>query len=593
MEDCKFGSDKPNDKTLRLTLLYTPTTNFYHDQATQDWGTHEFTYGLYSHKGDWRTGQSEWQGRSVNQTLKAFEVPEHSGFLGNTFCLVKVNSPEVDIRALKKAETGKLVIIRLQELFGKDIDNVEVGFAGKITTAIEVDGQERKIGEANMKDGKLLLSLTKYEMRSFAITLASPLEKISEPGSIPLALAFNENIINSYKYKKNGVFGVNEYGIPAELFPENLDLDGVHFTFGNKSEGQNNVLACSGQKIALPKTGNYNRVYILAAATRDTNGIFRAGESKKTIRVQKYEGVIGQFDKRIWDKLGRIKSLEKGFIKRDEVAWFATHVRKDTINDPYHYAYIFKYNMDVSPAAGFLQLPENDAIKIFAITVAENYYDQIRPVQPLYDDFSGRKGFNLSQDKTYVSEDMIPAARLTVDRNRNLNDLPYKVSMKDYADMHMPNGVTVNYYYSGTEQLKTNMPEQGMAVSACNDGMFDLLPSDSLKDVWFEKGEGRIVMDLQNNVGIDSLHVFAALDTKRGPEIFSIWTSDKPAMPSVTGDPKANGWKYLAMAGPVDIWGNSKAIYSIVPDSKKPLNCKFIMWVSEASWPWAILFQGD
>ena len=60
-------------------------------------------------------------------------------------------------------------------------------------------------------------------MKSFAITLAPPLEKISEPVSFPLALAFNENVINSGKYKKNGVFGVKGYGIPAELFPENLD----------------------------------------------------------------------------------------------------------------------------------------------------------------------------------------------------------------------------------------------------------------------------------------------------------------------------------------------------------------------------------
>jgi alpha-mannosidase len=583
IEDCKFGSDKPNDKTLRLTLLYTPATNFYHDQATQDFGTHEFTYGLYSHRGDWRTGQSEWQGRSLNQPLKAFEVPVHSGFLGNKFCLVKVNTPEVDIRALKKAETGKQVIIRLQELFGKDIDNVEVSFAGKISTAYEVDGQERKTGEANLKDGKLMLSLTKYEMKSFAVMLAPPIEKLTEPVSLQLPLAFNENVISSGKYKKNGVFDMKGYGIPAELFPDKLAVDGIHFILGSKSEGQNNALTCNGQKIELPHIGNYNRIYILAAATRDTNGMFRAGDSRKIIRVQKYEGAIGQFDKRIWDKLGRIKSLEKGFIKRDEVAWFATHVRKDTVNDPYHYAYIFKYSMDVGPTAGFLQLPENSAIKIFAVTLAENYYDQLQPVQPLYDDFSGRKGFNINLDKTYVSEDMIPAAHVTVARNRNLNDLPYKVSMKDYADMHMPNGVTVNYYYSGTEQLKANMPEQGMVLSACNDGMFDLLPSDSLKDVWFEKGESRIVMDLQNKIGIDSLHVFAALDTKRGPETYSIWISDKPAMPPVTGDPKASGWKYLTLAGPVDIWGNSKAVYSIIPENKKPLNCKYIMLVSEAS----------
>jgi len=583
LEDCKFGSDKPNEKTLRLTLLYTPVTNFYHDQATQDWGTHEFTYGLYSHKGDWRTGKSEWQGRCLNQPLKAFQVPVHSGFLGNIFCLVKVNTPQVDIRALKKAESGNQVIVRLQELFGKDIDNSEVSFAGKITAAIEVDGQEHKTGEATLKDGKLLVSLAKYGLKSYAVTLSTPLEKISQPESTPLILAFDENVVAAEKFMKNGAFTVNGYGIPAELFPESMTVDGIRFTMGNKTDGQNNVLACRGQKIPLPKAGNYNRIYILAAATRDTNGLFRAGESKKIFRIQKYEGLIGQFDKRMWDKLGRIKSLDKGFIKRDEVAWFATHVRKDTLNDPYHYAYIFKYGMDVSPVAGFLQLPENDAIKIFAVTVAENYYDQVQPAQPLYDDFSGRKGFSLTLGKSYVSEDMVPAARVTSFRNRNLNDLPYKISMKDYADMHMPNGVTVSYYFSGTEKLKTNQPEQGMVVPAVNDGMFDLLPSDSARDVWFEQGEGRIVMDLQNNLGIDSLHLFSTTDTRRGPQIFSVWTSDKPSLLTVTGDPKTNGWKYLTCTGPIDIWGNGKVVYSIVPDPKKPLNCRYLMWVSEQS----------
>lgn len=583
IEDCKFGSDKPNDKTLRLTLLYTPATNFYHDQASQDWGTHEFTYGLYSHKGDWRAGKSEWQGRSLNQPFKVFQVPIHSGFLGNTFCLAKVNSSQVDIRAIKKSETGNQIIIRLQELFGKDIDNVEITCAGKINNAYEVDGQERKIGEATLKEGRLIVNMGKFEMKSFAITMTSPLEKINEPQTITLPLPFDENVISSEKYKKNGCFEAKGYGIPAELFPESMVVDGIHFMMGNKTEGHNNVLACKGQKIPLPKTGNYNRIYILAAATRDTNGYFKTGEIKKNFRIQKYEGKIGQFDKRNWDKLGRLKSLEKGFIKRDEIAWFATHVRKDTVNEPYHYAYVFKYSMDVSPAAGFLQLPDNDAIKIFAISVAENYYDQAQPVQPLFDDFSGRKGFTLNLEKSYVSEDMVPSARYTSITGKNLNDLPYKISMKDFADMHMPNGVTVNYYNSGAEQLKTNMPEQGMLVPACNDGMFDLLPSDSLKDVWFEKGEGRIVMDLQNNIGVDSLHLFAALDRKRGPESFSVWTSDKSALPPVTGDPKVNGWKYLAIVTPVDIWGNSKVVYSITADTKKTLNCKYIMFVSEAS----------
>ena len=75
MQHCKFGSDKPNDNTLRLTLLYTPgVRNNYMDQATQDWGRHDIVYGLYGHEGDWRQGQSEWQARRLNQPLVAFEV---------------------------------------------------------------------------------------------------------------------------------------------------------------------------------------------------------------------------------------------------------------------------------------------------------------------------------------------------------------------------------------------------------------------------------------------------------------------------------------------------------------------------------------
>ena len=583
IEDCKYGSDKPNDKTLRLTLLYTPTTNFYHDQSTQDWGIHEFTYGLYSHKGDWRAGKSEWQGRSLNQPLRAFQATAHPGSIGSTFSLLKISSPQVDVRAVKKAENGNAVIIRLQELFGIPIDNADVTFAGKINSAYEVDGQERKIGDAALKEGRLIVSLGKFGIRSFAVTLEPPADKLTEPLNFPVNLTYDQTVISSEKHRRNGVFALNGYAFPADLFPETLTVDGIKFNLGSKAEGQNNVMLCQGQKIPLPKTGNYNKLYILAAATRDTNGFFRAGDSRKTFRIQKYEGFIGQFDKRIWDKLGRIKGLEKGFIKRDEVAWFATHVRKDTMNDPYHYGYIFKYAMDVSPAAGFLQLPDNDAIRIFAITLSLNPYDEAQALQPLYDDFTGRKALTLNFDNRFVTEEMTPAAKLTLFKNRNLNDLPYKVSLKDYADMHMPNGATVKYFYSGTEKPRGNPPEQGMNVPACYDGMFDLLPSDSAKNVWFDQGEGRLIMDLQNKVGIDSLHLFTQLDMKRGPQFFSVWASDRQVMPSVTGDPKKAGWKYLVSATPLMVSGGGKAVFSLSPANDITLNCRYLMWVSEDS----------
>ncbi len=582
LEDSKFGSDKPDDKTLRLTLLYTPTTNFFHDQATQDWGSHEFTYGIYSHKGDWRAGKSEWQGRSLNQPLIAFLVSNHPGSLGKSFSLVQVSNPEVDIRAMKKAENNDQVIIRLQELFGKDVAGVEVSMLSKIKTAVEIDGQERSLGEATVKNGKLVVDLKKYEIRSFAIQPEQAVSKLSERTSIPLSIPYDQDVVSNDRVKKNGRFDKDGICIPAELFPDKLTMDGVNFTMGSKVDYANNVLACKGQKISLPKVGNYNKVYILAAAIRDTAGLFRAGESKKTIRVQNYTGKIGQFDNRTWDKLGRIKGLEKGFIKRDEVAWYSTHVHKDTINEPFQYAYIFKYDLDVSPAAGFLQLPENDNILVFAISLADDPYDQISPVIPLYDDFSARKGFPLILDKRYVKEDMIPMATLHFERRRELNDLPARVTSKDYADMHRPNGVTARYYYSGTEKINGEMPEQGGLVSPIIDGMFELLPGDSAKDVVFEQGEGRILMDLQQEIGFDSIHAFTVLNGKTGSRFFSLWgLPDKK--PVFTGDPKASGWEYITIATPLDVEGFGKAVYTIVPEKNKKPNYRYLMWISEDS----------
>lgn len=50
MNDSKYGWDKPNDHTLRLTLLHIPATRInYTYQNRQDFGFHCFTYSLLPH----------------------------------------------------------------------------------------------------------------------------------------------------------------------------------------------------------------------------------------------------------------------------------------------------------------------------------------------------------------------------------------------------------------------------------------------------------------------------------------------------------------------------------------------------------------
>jgi hypothetical protein len=113
--------------------------------------------------------------------------------------------------------------------------------------------------------------------------------------------------------------------------------------------------------------------------------------------------------------------------------------------------------------------------------------------------------------------------------------------------------------------------------------MFELLPQDSIKDVWFRQGEGRIIMDLQKETTIDSLHLFSVLDVHRGPQQFSLWgLPGKKA--DFTGDPKASGWTFLAFEKSLDMWYSGNVVYTVIPDKGKNAKFRYLMWVSEDSW---------
>jgi alpha-mannosidase len=82
--------------------------------------------------------------------------------------------------------------------------------------------------------------------------------------------------------------------------------------------------------------------------------------------------------------------LKPGFIKTASVAWFASHRHTaDGANEPYAYAYLFAYPIDVPANAKTLTLPDNDKIRILAVSVAAETA-VISPAQPLYDTLAER-----------------------------------------------------------------------------------------------------------------------------------------------------------------------------------------------------------
>ncbi|PWT81414.1 MAG: alpha-mannosidase, partial [Acidobacteria bacterium] len=296
-------------------------------------------------------------------------------------------------------------------------ENVHINFATPVTAAREVNGQEQPIGPAVINAGELVTSFGNYQPRTFSLKLAPPRTRVAPVESKSVALDYDLSVASrlgrpadgSFDWMPNNPTALQGRALPAEMLPREIIFGGIRFNLA--PAGKTNAIISRGQTIALP-AGKYNRVYVLAAAVNgDQKGTFRVGNSATDLTIQEWTGFIGQWDDRIWrtteetiqqrpgapappagtpprtrtNPYGEMVGLKPGFIKRADVAWFSSLRRGvDGNNEPYAYSYLFAHALDIPPGARTLVLPENERIRILAITVADEPWI-VRPVQPLYD----------------------------------------------------------------------------------------------------------------------------------------------------------------------------------------------------------------
>lgn len=410
LTDCKNGSDKPDDQTLRLTLIYSPGVRTqYTYMASNDWGHHEFTYGIAGHAGDYRHAQTDWQAERLNQPLISFQAARHSGALGKTFSLLNVNNPRIRVLALKKAEIGDELILRAVEMDGNNARDVRFTFASPIAEARELDGQELPVGGTTIDNGSLTTNFTPFQPRTFGIKLAAASTKLSAPKSQSVTLKYDLATATTDGSASTTGFDGKGASLPAEMLPATIAYGGIHFKLAPSNEA--NAVIAKGQSISLP-SGKFNRVYILAAsAAGDQTASFRVGDHSVNLNIEDWGGYIGQWDNRNWtpkttelpafpgaadqrprtrvEPFGELTGITPGFIKRADVAWFASHHHDaDGSNALYSYSYLFAYAIDFPAGAKTLTLPNNNKIRILAVTAAEEPATA-HPAQPLYDTIAG------------------------------------------------------------------------------------------------------------------------------------------------------------------------------------------------------------
>jgi alpha-mannosidase len=441
LTDVKNGSDKRDDHTIRLTLIRTPgpaskMQGEFTDQENQDWGHHEILFGLAGHRGDWREGQTDWQGYRLSTPLIGFETSKHAGALGRSFSLVTVSDPHIRILALKKAETSDDTILRMVELDGKSATDVKIQFAGPIESAREVNGQELPIDAPvpTLSNGALVASFRGYQPRTFALRLGAPPAHLHPVESEPVSLNYDLAAASNDDTHSTGGFDKQGDALPAEMLPAQLSVNGIDFKLALGGANKPDALVAKGQTIDLP-AGDFNRVYVVAASDDgDQPAVFRAGSHSDRVTVEDWGGFVGQWDTRVWkprpDSVtvggGRYDSepahqvalrkdwavsahhaqwdindrgspdwsptfpddylgLRAGYIKPATLAWYCSHHHTpDGLNEPYQYSYLFVYGMDLPRGAKALTLPSNEGIRVLAVSVAKED-PPAKPVQPLYD----------------------------------------------------------------------------------------------------------------------------------------------------------------------------------------------------------------
>lgn len=356
LNNSKYGWDKPDDNTLRLTLLHTPgSKRNYKHQNTQDFGHHEFTYSLIGHEGELNRPEAARSAATLNQPMQAFVTDRHPGS-GRNYWLAWTDDPDIDIKALKRAEDGNGYVVRVYETSGNPAQGL-VNFAMPVKAAAIADGTERTLSDLAPENGLLPVNLKANGVGTYRVWFDDVETRRPQMATVPLA--YNKAAMTYNDFRKATEFA-DGYSYAAELVPDTITSAGIDFVLNPGIH--DNVMLCSGDTITLPE-GNWNKLHLLVAAASDNDfiGTFKVGKESTELTVPSYTGFIGQ-----WGHEGHTD----GYMKPERVAYTGTHRHSSKADEPYEFTYMFHQTLDIPRGDTTLILPENNGIGVFAATVS-------------------------------------------------------------------------------------------------------------------------------------------------------------------------------------------------------------------------------
>jgi alpha-mannosidase len=166
LNDCKYGHDIQGH-TLRLTLLRSPQA----PDPTADRGTHQFTYSLLPHNGDFREGEVVENAYALNSPPVASALPANRpGPLPLERSFFEVDNAAVFIEVIKRAEKENAVIVRLYEVHNTR-GSVTLTTTLPVKSAWYCDLMEKSLAEIPLSGNEMLLPIQPFEIVTIKLLL--------------------------------------------------------------------------------------------------------------------------------------------------------------------------------------------------------------------------------------------------------------------------------------------------------------------------------------------------------------------------------------------------------------------------------------
>lgn len=354
--DSRAGWDKPDNSTLRLTLIHTPMANYRWEcsQHVMDMGLNRYSFAVAGHGGNPENISA--YADAFCQPMHTFITNKHSGILGNEYSFVKLNSDKVRITAVKKAQEYDEIILRVAECSGNDLEGIEAEFFCPISDAYEIRGDEVRLKKAQLNGNKLQFDINHNGIKSFALVFDRAKEKNTQEEC--LSLNFNAVGITS---DSNRVDSTLKDGIslPRELMPEKLLFAGVNYSFSSKN---NNCLVCDGSEISAGD-GYKSLHLLLASLDGDKKVKFECGKNIVETTVPDCFEALGH-----WDFM---QSSETGYIKPVPQALTLTHTHCKNNNLTAKQFYVFHAEIPLN-GENKIKLPVDENVVIFAATAVKD-----------------------------------------------------------------------------------------------------------------------------------------------------------------------------------------------------------------------------